>query len=138
MSYSTFKYNNIVKSEQYKADDKAIQTTNEKFLGQKDGESLYDELLTVSVDVQNTGDIVACEVAQLYAQYPAGFEQPIKQLRGFDKAKQLAKGQSKTLTFPIRRKDVAIWDVVQQIWRIPAGEFTFHVGSSSRTLPLVS
>ena len=38
----------------------------------------------------------------------------------------------------IRRKDVAMWNVVEQIWQVPQGQFTFHVGSSSRQLPLVS
>jgi hypothetical protein len=81
---------------------------------------LYDTLLTVSVDVKNVGDVVACEVAQLvsllgffevelqssrdallqYVQYPEGVDQPPKQLRGFDKAKRLGHGETKTLSFP--------------------------------------
>ena len=35
------------------------------FKGQSNGESLYDTLLTVTVDVENVGEVVACEVAQL-------------------------------------------------------------------------
>jgi hypothetical protein len=31
-----------------------------------------------------------------------------------------------------------MWNVVEQIWEVPQGQFTFHVGSSSRQLPLVS
>lgn len=39
----------------------------------------------------------------------------------------------------IRRKDVSVWDTVLQMWRLPAEpQVVFHVGSSSRKLPLVS
>jgi hypothetical protein len=38
----------------------------------------------------------------------------------------------------IRRKDVSVWDVELQMWRLPQGAVVFHVGSSSRKLPLVS
>lgn len=31
-----------------------------------------------------------------------------------------------------------MWNVVEQMWEVPQGQFTFHVGSSSRQLPLVS
>lgn len=65
LSYSNFTYNNLAKDATFHADFEAIQTTNEKFKGQNQGESLYDTLLTVSVDVKNVGDVVACEVAQL-------------------------------------------------------------------------
>jgi beta-glucosidase len=58
-------------------------------------------------------------------------------MRGFDKLKQLKSGASETATFPIRRKDVMVWDTVMQKWRLPKdGYVTFHVGSSSRKTPL--
>lgn len=39
----------------------------------------------------------------------------------------------------IRRKDIMVWDVELQKWRLPkTGKVTFHVGASSRNLPLVS
>ena len=58
-------------------------------------------------------------------------------LRGFDKVKNLAPGASGTATFPIRRKDVSVWSVVDQQWYVPNGIFTISVGASSRILPLV-
>lgn len=65
LSYSTFEYSNIRKNETFAFDSLAIQKTNEQFVGQQEGESLYDVLLSVQVDVQNTGEVVACEAAQL-------------------------------------------------------------------------
>jgi hypothetical protein len=68
LSYSTFTYDNLVKDATFQADSLAIQSTNEMFAGQASGESLYDTLVTVHVDVTNTGDMVACEVAQLVSR----------------------------------------------------------------------
>jgi beta-glucosidase len=31
---------------------------------------------------------------------------------------------------------MAVWSVEKQTWYIPAGEFKFSIGSSSRNLPL--
>ncbi|KAJ9110449.1 hypothetical protein QFC19_001575 [Naganishia cerealis] len=136
LGYSTFEYSNIRKNETFAFDSLAIQKTNEKFVGQQDGESLYDVLLSIEIDVKNTGDVVACEVAQLYVEFPASASQPVRQLRGFDKVKQAAPGSTTTVSFPIRRKDVATWDVIQQKWAIASEGVTFHVGASSRILPL--
>ena len=71
-----------------------------------------------------------------YVEFPENEGQPKLQLRGFEKIKQLKAGASETATFPIRRKDVMVWDVVLQKWRAPSdGYVNFHVGASSRKLP---
>ena len=58
-------------------------------------------------------------------------------MRGFNKIKQLEAGATRQATFPLRRKDVMVWDTVLQKWRLPTDGFvTFHVGASSRKLPL--
>lgn len=74
LSYSTFEYSNIRIGGGFEFDKHAIQKTNEKFAGQKDGESLYDVLATVEVDVKNTGSVVACEVAQLVSPLFLAYE----------------------------------------------------------------
>lgn len=33
-----------------------------------------------------------------------------------------------------RKKDLSVWDVEKQLWRVPSGNFTFHIGHSSRKL----
>lgn len=74
-----------------------------------------------------------------YIEFPAGEKQPPRQMRGFDKLKQLKSGETRTAAFPIRRKDIMVWDTVLQMWRLPKGDsVTFHAGASSRKLPLVS
>jgi len=60
---------------------------------------------------------------------------PVRNLRGFSKP-FLQPGESTTVSFPLRNKDLAVWDVVKQGWMIPQGKFEVSVGSSSRELPL--
>jgi hypothetical protein len=65
LSYSTFAYNKIWLNETAVKDSLTLQATAEKFVGQKAGESLYDVLLTVHAEVENSGKVFGCEVAQL-------------------------------------------------------------------------
>ncbi|KAK4699050.1 beta-glucosidase, partial [Phenoliferia sp. Uapishka_3] len=133
LSYSTFKFSDATVKSDYAADSDYVQKTNEVLSG---GGDLYDQLYTVGVTVENTGDIVAAEVAQVYLTFPSNVtNQPIRLLRGFCKETYNA-GESKTLTFPLRAKDMAIWMTEAQEWAIPKGEFTFSIGSSSRNHPV--
>lgn len=71
-----------------------------------------------------------------YMTWPSSVtDQPIRNLRGFCKEKYAA-GESQTLTFPVRAKDLAVWDVDRQTWTIPSGKYTFAVGRNSRDLPV--
>lgn len=100
MSYSSFKFGKIWQDYKTQPDKLAIQQTNEKFEGQMMGQSIYDVITTVSVEVQNTGDVTACEVAQLYVEMPPAENQPPRQLRGFYKAKAVTPGEKRIATFP--------------------------------------
>ncbi|KAK7541553.1 hypothetical protein IWX49DRAFT_601042 [Phyllosticta citricarpa] len=48
-------------------------------------------------------------IAQLYVSYPAAANQPVRQLRGFEKVPH-DKDAKSTVTFEVRRKDVSHWD----------------------------
>jgi beta-glucosidase len=90
----------------------------------------------VTATVQNTGNVTAAEVAQLYVSLPdSAPSSPPQQLRGFQKI-TLAPGQSGQVTFPIRKKDLAYWDVASQNWIVPDGSFGIGVGASSRDIKL--
>ncbi|TIB80933.1 glycoside hydrolase [Wallemia mellicola] len=135
LSYTTFGFSDITVEDTYKKDDKEIQATNEPFEGFEEGKSLYDVVKTVTATVSNTGDVEGSEVAQLYVSFP-GEGQPPRQLRGFEKVKNLKSGESQQVTFDLRLKDLSVWDTNKQMWVLPSGEYTFFVGSSSRDLPL--
>ncbi|CAG8959505.1 hypothetical protein HYFRA_00001404 [Hymenoscyphus fraxineus] len=94
--------------------------------------SLFDVIARVEACVTNTGDVGAMEVAQLYIGIPGG---PIRQLRGFDKV-SIDPGETATVSFDLKRRDLSEWNVVQQAWTLQKGEYEIWVGSSSRDLPL--
>ncbi|GME26559.1 Glycoside hydrolase family 3 [Neofusicoccum parvum] len=98
---------------------------------------LYAPLATVSATIVNAGDVAGAEVAQLYLSLPAeaGVDAPPRQLRGFEKL-SLGVGESGTVEFVLRRKDASYWNVEQQRWVLPAGEFGIAVAASSRDLRL--
>ncbi|CAG8008627.1 unnamed protein product [Penicillium olsonii] len=97
-------------------------------------EQLFESVGTISVLVQNTGEVPGAEVAQLYIGLPdSAPSTPPKQLRGFDKL-LLEPEQSGMATFELTRRDLSYWDVQEQKWIIPAGKFTVYVGSSSRDI----
>lgn len=135
LSYTQFGYSDITVEDNSKDDDSAIQETNEAFETFNGNNSLYDNKLTVKAQVQNNGDVKGSEIAQLYISTPVE-DRPIRQLRGFEKVKDLEPGQSQTVEFNLRLKDLSSWSVEKQLWYLPKGEFTFYVGTSSRNLPL--
>ncbi|GAA6063791.1 hypothetical protein JCM10212_001361 [Sporobolomyces blumeae] len=138
MSYTTFNFSDISASATAKTGRAAVSETNEKlFVKGKQTDGLYDISHTVTATVKNTGKVAGAEVAQLYLTYPSSTpnKMPIRSLKGFKKP-FLQPGESQTVSFELRNKDLAVWDVSKQGWNVPSGEFKVSVGSSSRKLPL--
>lgn len=131
LSYTTYGYGNKV--------DIAAQPqllSNEFAVGDLavgGREDLWDIVAEVSVDITNAGDVAGAEVAQLYVQFPAAAEEPLRQLRGFHKVNILP-GKTEAATFQLRRRDLSIWNVEKQEWQIVRGDYKLSVGSSSRDL----
>lgn len=100
--------------------------------------ALFDVAYTISVTVTNTGSRSGMAVVQLYIQFPEGisFDTPKIQLRDFEKTKTLAPGESQTLQLRLTRKDVSVWDVVSQNWRVPdvGGDYSVWLGEASDKL----
>ncbi|OJJ54624.1 hypothetical protein ASPSYDRAFT_81595 [Aspergillus sydowii CBS 593.65] len=93
---------------------------------------LFDELVTVTATVKNTGPVDGQEVAQLYVGIPNG---PVRQLRGFDKV-AIKAGRSAKVTFSLTRRDLSTWDTDAQEWLLQRGDYKVYVGRDSRDLPL--
>ncbi|PSR90781.1 beta glucosidase [Coniella lustricola] len=102
--------------------------------------ALFDIAYTINVVVTNTGSTYSGKaVAQAYVQFPdSDFDTPIIQLRDFEKTDTLAPGESQTLTLSFTRKDVSVWDVVEQNWVVPVvdGAYKFWIGEASDALYL--
>ncbi|WP_431915637.1 glycoside hydrolase family 3 C-terminal domain-containing protein [Nonomuraea jabiensis] len=85
----------------------------------------------VSVKVTNTGKVKGDEVVQLYThQRESRFKQPVKQLRGFQRV-TLNPGETRTVTFTLKRSDLAVWDYTRGKWAVESATHDVLVGSAS-------
>ena len=97
----------------------------------------FDEVLTASVTVTNSGQRFGEEVVQLYIQDMVGsVVRPVKELKGFEKI-SLKPGQSQKVTFTIGVDDLAFY-TRDMSFKAESGEFRLFVGSSSEDLQAVS
>jgi beta-glucosidase len=112
LSYTNFEYNNLML-----------------------GPSKFQDKLTLTIDIKNTGDVAGREVVQLYISAPAGkIEKPGKELRDFSKTGLLAPGETQTITFDIAARDLASFDTASSSWMAEAGEYRAMIGASARDI----
>jgi beta-glucosidase len=91
---------------------------------------------TATFTIQNKGPAAGAEVAELYVAPPtAPVERPVHELKGFTRV-ALDPGESKTVSIPVARKDLAYWDPNAKNWTVTPGKYTVQVGGSSRDLGL--
>ena len=96
-----------------------------------------DMKLDVSVKVTNTGAVTGSDVVQVYVSMPDfGLTTPKLQLRGFAKARDVAAGQSATVTVSLDKYAVSWWDTRGQRWKAVPGTYGVHVGKSSAEMVL--
>ncbi|KAM7199207.1 putative glycoside hydrolase [Naviculisporaceae sp. PSN 640] len=161
LSYSSFEYSGLTVEKvagESNGTDGEFPTGEVVEGGQKD---LWDVLVKVTAEVENTGDVDGFEVAQLYISLPSSLaassnssnssadsrgggsnevnaestKAPVKQLRGFEKP-FIKAGETAMVQFELTRRDLSVWDVEHQAWRLDRGTYTVRVGSSLRDLPL--
>jgi beta-glucosidase len=130
LSYTTFEYSGLKISKKsggvpstYPAKASILPGGNPR---------LFDELVTVTANIRNTGKVDGQEVAQLYVGIPGG---PVRQLRGFDKV-LIKSGSSVSVTFSLTRRDLSTWDTNAQEWSLQRGTYKIYVGRDSRDLLL--
>ncbi|EME80364.1 glycoside hydrolase family 3 protein [Pseudocercospora fijiensis CIRAD86] len=104
-------------------------------------EPLFESVGNITATIVNNGSHTASEVAQLYLEIPvpdgalSGMPNT-RTLRGFKK-QQLTPGQRWDVVFDLRRKDISYWDINNQTWVVPNGQFNVFVGRSVLDTPLV-
>jgi beta-glucosidase len=109
LSYTQFKYSNLKLS------------SNE-----------FNESITATIDITNTGNVAGKEVVELYLSAPAGnLSKPFSELKGFSKTALLQPRQTETITFTLQPKDLASFDTSQTAWIAEAGKYNMLVGASS-------
>ena len=112
MSYTTFEYSNLrVDRQQFAADD----------------------VLTVSVDVKNTGSRAGKEAVLLYSSdLVASIVPDNRRLRDFSKV-ALEPGETKTVTFRLPAKDLAFVGADCR-WTLEEGDFVLRIGRLEQTI----
>lgn len=105
--------------------------------------SLFEEHISISFTIKNTGRRNGKDVAQIYIRFPNGVKNlggepvdfPIRVLRQFEKV-ELKVNETRALEVRLTRKDLSYWDVWAQNWVMPLAEFGIDVGRSSRDIVL--
>ncbi|KAF4954951.1 hypothetical protein FSARC_11980 [Fusarium sarcochroum] len=137
LSYTAFDVSSdltISTSNKIPARSSAIKSNTTLALG--GNPHLWDTVVRCSVEVSNTGRVAGATVVQLYAALPKKnipADTPIRTLRGFEKV-HLEPGESKEVTFNLKRRDLSYWDVSIQDWVVPKGDIVLSAGFSSRDL----
>lgn len=91
------------------------------------------DVITVSVDVTNTGSVEGKESMLLYSSDLVASSTPdIKRLRGFDKI-SLKPGETKTVTLKLAADDLAFVGY-DGLWRLEKGDFVLACGGKTVTV----
>ena len=110
LSYSTFGYNWV------KRPTRVTMSSDE---------------ISMQIEIFNTGQYDADEVAQVYVEYPNVDRMPLKELKAFKRV-SLVKGKSKTITLQIPLEELQKWDETTKQLKIYEGNYTLKIGSNSR------
>ena len=112
LSYTKFAYSNMTVSHKgFKADD----------------------VLKVTVDVTNTGNVAGKESVLLFSSDIYASSTPdVRRLRAFEKI-DLAPGETKTVELEVTAKDLAFVNYYGK-WTLEAGEFALSVGDQNQTI----
>lgn len=111
LSYTIFAYSNI-----------KLSSTNLK----------KDDVLTITFDLENTGNYEGTEIAQLYIQDKVGsVTRPVKELKRFTRI-TLKPGEKKNISFELPISELAFWNIDMQ-HVVEAGDFNLWVAPDSQS-----
>nr|WP_321353903.1 glycoside hydrolase family 3 C-terminal domain-containing protein [uncultured Draconibacterium sp.] len=89
------------------------------------------DVFTATVSVKNIGETAGKQVVELYVTAPDGkLEKPACELKAFAKTKELAPGESETVTLTFDTYALASYDEAQHSWVTDAGDYTAKFGTS--------
>ena len=110
LSYTTFKYGDV-------------ELSDTLLIG-------ADKRLSVSININNSGDYAGEETVQLYLNDPvASIARPVKELKKFKKV-FLQPGESQKVTFSLSHEDLKFYNNDLQ-WDWESGKFNVYVGTNS-------
>ncbi|MEP6584064.1 MAG: glycoside hydrolase family 3 C-terminal domain-containing protein [Ginsengibacter sp.] len=101
--------------------------------------SSFNNKITASVIVTNTGNKAGKEVVQLYLTAPSKkLDKPSEELKAFGKTNLLQPGQSQTIRFVLSSSDLASFYTDRSSWIAEEGEYTIKIGASSKDIKKTS
>jgi beta-glucosidase len=93
-------------------------------------------VVTISLQVSNTGQVAGADVVQIYVKdEESSLQRPEKELKAFQKV-MLEPGSSTTVTFELSEEAFRYYDDIKMAWILEPGSFTISAGSSSRDIRL--
>ncbi|MCQ2110165.1 MAG: glycoside hydrolase family 3 C-terminal domain-containing protein [Bacteroidaceae bacterium] len=94
------------------------------------------DVIKVTFNLTNSGNMQADEVAQLYVHYVDGkVERPYKELKAFKRV-ALEAGQTQQVTLEIPVVDLRYWNESTNAWDIEKGQIELQLGSASDDIRL--
>lgn len=108
-----------------------LSYTSFKVSGKLLADTIADEEIVVTAEVENIGTRAGREVVQIYAAIPDGvLEQPAKRLVAFGKTTLLQPGERNEVVLSISRRHLASYDEGCASWVMEKGKYLFYVGTS--------
>ena len=95
-----------------------LSYTNFSYSNLKLSSTSFQDKITVTVDVKNTGKVSGKEVVQLYLSAPAKkLDKPESELKGFEKTKLLQPGESQKITFVLDKRSLSSFNSSTSSWK---------------------
>lgn len=108
-----------------------LSYTNFEYGKLKLSSKTFEDTITATIEIKNTGKVAGKEVAQLYICAPGKkLEKPEIELKAFAKTILLKPGESQTLSMEIDAMALASFDTEQTAWIAEAGKYKVKVGAS--------
>jgi beta-glucosidase len=102
-----------------------------------DSVSVKSGKVTVTATVKNTGSTAGKEVVEVYVSLPDGkLEKEFRRLAGFTKTKELASGESETVSVTFDADALTSYDEKSAEWTLEKGNYGVYVGTSLKDAKL--
>ncbi len=93
------------------------------------------DVIRAVLQVTNTGKVTSDEVVQLYVRKESSrVKQPVCQLKGFERVKDMKSGEMREVSFVVSSKDLRYYDVISKSMKLESSVYTFMAGASSRDI----
>jgi len=91
----------------------------------------FNDKVTVSISVQNTGKVPGKEVVQLYVSAPQQkLMKPASELKAFAKTRLLKPAETQTVSWVITARELASFDTANSSWIAEGGTYTLNIATS--------